>query len=180
MLTGPLLERLDHKKMASQSRMLKGLVPVCKLQRFGQMLAKTDGLIDLELNFCALKEGRTQIRGSAAVDVELICQNCMEPYSFALFCELHFKVVGSDTEFKKFEDDNEVIICEEKEICLADLIEDELIMSLPMIPRHEKSDCPSNDYSQVDFDVPVGEVKKTHRPFAGLAVALAKNEKPEN
>ena len=81
MLTGPLPERLDHRKIASQSRTLKGVVAINNLERFRQMLAKTDGEIALELNFRALKKGGVQIRGSAQVAVEIICQNCLEPYS---------------------------------------------------------------------------------------------------
>ena len=155
-------------------------MPISRLQRFGQLLAKAKGEVALELNFRALKQGGTQICGSAQGAVELICQNCMEPYSFLLDCDILFKVVSSYGEYKQFEDDADVILCEQKEINLADLVEDELIMSLPMIARHENLGCPRNDYRQADFAEAVGEAKKTHRPFAGLAAALEKQDNPEN
>ena len=180
MLTGPLPTRLDHNQMASQARLLKGEVPISQLQRFGAMLADVDGNIDLELSFSKGKHGRTLILGRARVAVGLICQNCMQLFRESLDCGINLQVVSSDKENDFFEDDTDTIVCENMEISLADLIEDELIMSLPMIPRHNENGCHDNEYRQGDSEIVVDEVNKTHRPFAGLAAALKKQDNQEN
>ena len=155
-------------------------MPISRLQRFGAMLYEVDGDIDLELSFSKGKRGTTLILGRVQAAVVLICQNCMQPFRKSLDCDINFQLVGSDREFDQFEDDADAIVCENKEISLADLIEDELIMSVPMIPRHMESECLDNEYRQVDVEIHVDEVKTTHRPFAGMEVALKKQDNQEN
>ena len=180
MLTGPLPARLDHRKMASQAQVLRGAVPISQLPRFGEMLAEADGDIDLVLAFSRGKQGRTQIRGSAQAAVGLICQKCLRPFRQSLDCVINFEVVGSDAGCDQLEDDADTIVCDDKEISLTVLLEDELSMSMPMIPRHTVTQCPSNEYRRVDLELPIDEVKTTHRPFAGLAAAMKKKDNQES
>jgi len=165
--------------MASQARMLKGKVPISELQRFGAMLVDVDGNIDLDLSFSKGKQGRTLILGRARVTVGLICQNCMQAFRESLDCDINFQIVSNDREHELFEDDVDTVVCENIEISLADLIEDELIMSVPMIPRHSENECHDNEYRQGNAEIVVDEINNTHRPFAGLAVALKKQDNLE-
>ena len=181
MLTGPWPVRLDHKKAASQARKIKAQVPIDLLPRFSEILVDSDGDVDIELAFSSSHQGRTRIQGRAQLIVGLICQNCMQPFKQPINCEIDVKLacsnVESDTEVLDCRTD--VIVCNDREISLTDLVEDELIMSLPMIPRHNNLNCVSNEYVWKNIEEDDGENETTHRPFAGLASEMIKKDVKE-
>ena len=76
------------------------------------------------------------------------------------------------------------IICSEKLVSTVDLVEDELILTVPMVPTHQKGECP------LDAEIRKHERKietkgtienkengveepSTYRPFAGLGEQIA-------
>ncbi len=78
-------------------------------------------------------------------------------------------------------EDADGIVTPDKVMAVADLIEDELILTMPMIPRHEEGECPKTEYEQVGIVLPevlevkeVQESQTTYRPFAGLAETIDK------
>ena len=180
MLTGPLPTRLDHRKMASRGQVLKGTIPVDRFVRFSELLTEVDGDIDLDLAFSRGQQGKTNICGSARATVALICQSCLQPFRYELDCKISLNVVASDSEIAELEDNSSVVVCEDSEISLADFLEDELIMSVPMIPRHVEAQCPDNEYRQVDAEAPIEDNTTTHRPFADLAAAIKRQDTKES
>ena len=179
MLTGPLPALVDHRKMASQAKILEGLVPVSQLHRLRDMLAEIDGDVYLKLAFSRGNQERTRISGTTSATVELICQNCLAPYRQDLQCELDLEVVEQESELALLEEDADGFVADSHEIRLVDLIEDELILAVPMIPRHADGECPGREYEQVAVEAPVTP-ETTHRPFAGLAEAIKNKDKAES
>lgn len=180
MLTGPLPALVDHRKMASRQQVLEGSVPLSQLSRFSDMLAQVDGDVDLVLAFSKGNHDWTKVSGSATATVALICQNCMQSYQQSVDCEIDVNIVSREEDLRQLDEDADGFVCTEPQIAVVHLVEDELILATPMIPRHA-GQCPDNDYRQEPENVPeVEEEKTTHRPFAGLAEAMKGLDKPEN
>jgi uncharacterized protein len=120
---------------------------------------------------------RLAIHGSAW----LTCQRCLAPYEQAFNADSTFRIVQTEEEADEFPlDDDEVeVIVGSRHFDLVDLIEEELLLALPLVPKHEV--CPeiheslasgadgAEGVDSVD-DVPEQEIEPEERvnPFAAL------------
>lgn len=101
------------------------------------------------------------------------CQRCLDPMRQTLAFERSFRFVRDEATAEQLDEElEEDVLVWRKDFDLQALVEDELLMELPVAPRHEV--CPSTPPMQVqthDFDA--GEQEKPN-PFAALK-ALKKN-----
>jgi uncharacterized protein len=119
---------------------------------------------------------RMVIHGSAWLE----CQRCLAPYEQAFDVEAAYRIVATEEEADEFPlDDDEVeVIVGSRHFDLVDLIEEELLLSLPLVPKHDV--CPeiheslasgadgAEGVDSVD-DVPEQEVgPERPNPFAAL------------
>jgi uncharacterized protein len=173
MLTGPIPERVDHRKLANQAGLIEGSLPLQCFHRLGEMLLVREGDVYLRLEFSKGEYGSTEVKGSAATEVSLICQSCMEQFRQQLTCELALRLVSDESKLEHLSEDDDAIVVPDKVVSVAELVEDELILAMPMIPRHEEGQCPGTDYEQEEIVQPVVKQENTtHRPFADLAKTM--------
>jgi uncharacterized protein len=81
---------------------------------------------------------RLAIHGSAWLE----CQRCLTPYLQAFNVDATYRIVSTEAEAEEFpldEDDVDVIVGS-AHFDLVDLIEEELLLSLPLVPKHDV--CP--------------------------------------
>lgn len=107
--------------------------------------------------------------------VVLTCQRCLEPLETVLTVERVLRFVRDAELAEQLDEqtDEEDVLVLPRRLNLVELIEDELIMALPIVPRHER--CPAPP--PMVFDDPAGtaapvEVSPPH-PFAVLAALRA-------
>ena len=109
----------------------------------------------------------------AQTELGMQCQRCLEPMRQTLAFERSFRFVRDEATAELLDEELEDdVLVWRKDFDLQALVEDELLMELPVAPRHEV--CPSTPPMQVqthDFDA--GEQEKPN-PFAALK-ALKKN-----
>lgn len=109
----------------------------------------------------------------AQTELGMQCQRCLEPMRQALAFERSLRFVRDEATAEQLDEElEEDVLVWRKDFDLQALVEDELLMELPVAPRHEV--CPSTPPMQVqthDFDA--GEQEKPN-PFAALK-ALKKN-----
>ncbi len=106
-----------------------------------------------------------QLQGS--VDMALVCQRCLEPVSTLVQFDREFRFVESeDVALAEDEDcDEDLLVCS-TQFDLLELVEDELLMALPVSPKHET--CPGElKLSAADSDFEVANERP--KPFAKLA-----------
>ena len=102
------------------------------------------------------------------VSLTLVCQRCMGAVPVPVVVDRWFRFVDSE-EAAEQEDEHsdEDVLVFEKQFRLHDLIEDEILMSVPLVPRHQT--CPRNVIlSAVDTDFELAQATKS-MPFDVLA-----------
>ena len=172
MLTGPLPALVDHSKMATQQAVIEGSVPVSQIARFSAILADSEGEVRLRLEFTRNEHDRTRVTGETTVSVNLMCQNCLQSFSRELQTSLCVTIVPDSEKLQTLDELEDGFISADPMVRLVDLIEDELILSVPMVPRHDFGSCPNEDNStEPASSEDAGEL--THRPFAGLSDQMA-------
>ncbi len=181
MLAGSLPALVDHRKMANQAGELKGSLPVTAFPRFAALLATNTGEVQLSIRFDRDAAYRVSVRGHVDVTGTMVCQSCLKQYNEDMHGELDFLILAKESEIEELEDDQDSIIYSDEKIAVTQLVEDDLILAVPMIPRHP-GECPDSDYAVPDENRGVAENNDstTHRPFAGLAEAMKKQNELES
>lgn len=166
--------RLDVKALALASSELSGHDLLSRYERVSEDLQGHGP--DLTLSWHARGESRLGAAGKAEpwlhLKVEaalpMVCQRCMGPISIPIAIEREFRFVANEEDAAAQDDDSEEdLLVLSREFNLHELIEDELLMGLPLIPRHEV--CPTTVKLEVvdpDFDV---SASAKPNPFAVLA-----------
>jgi uncharacterized metal-binding protein YceD (DUF177 family) len=69
------------------------------------------------------------------------CQRCLTPVDVPLAVERSFRFVADEATAEALDDESEEdLLALSREFDLRELIEDELLMALPVVPRHDE--CP--------------------------------------
>ena len=105
-------------------------------------------------------------RSSSSVD--LICQRCSEKLEHTIFLKSGF-LIKEETQLSEFHIDDHAdydLIESSIKMNVLSLIEDEIILSLPVAPKHENDKC---HYKKTD------EMLNRIHPFADLKQKLYKN-----
>lgn len=177
MTTDAAPQRLDVKAMALRGKPLSGQEPLSNYKRLFPDLQGPAA--DLILTWAAHFETRTGATGGAepwlhlslGTRFPLVCQRCMAPLDLPVSIERAFRFVATELIAEEQDDDSEEdLLVLAREFDLTGLIEDELVMALPLIPRHDV--CPTAlpmTAVDADFDEAAG-IKPN--PFAALSGLL--------
>ena len=81
---------------------------------------------------------RLAVHGSAWLE----CQRCLAPYEQAFDVDATYRLVATEEEAEAYpvDDDELDVIVGSRQFDLVDLIEEELLLSLPLVPKHDV--CP--------------------------------------
>lgn len=165
---GQLPRFADLRRLASHHAVMKGQVAVAELQRFAELLVSSDGECDVELRGELEEEGRCTVLGSAACEVKVLCQRCLEPMILPLSAEIALGVVASDEEAAELPDNLDPVIQGADAVDIYEIVTDELILALPIVSYHAPEDCSvAQDYSTGTQEEEVVAAKPN--PFSVLA-----------
>lgn len=147
-----------------QRNQYSGFIPSKELQRLNESVTHVD--TDILVEFQIL-EGFTElpeIKGHLSSQLTLQCQRCLEDLDIKIDQAFHFYIASNEQKDEELEG-LETIYNENGDMLdLYHLIEDEIILNLPLIPKHE-TEC--NEYLVQQAQQPeIQETKKN--PFEVL------------
>ncbi|AUI66511.1 MULTISPECIES: 23S rRNA accumulation protein YceD [Glaesserella] len=160
---------IDPYKEAQRRMDYEGYISVSLLSRLGESVSNVLGDAQVTLSLYVDPQKLTVIKGTAKVDVELDCQRCGNPYTQTLDCAFSFSPVKNlDLADDLPEIYEPIEVNAFGEINLLEMIEDEFILSLPLVPMHESEHCEVSESEQVFGELPE-ELANKPNPFAILA-----------
>ena len=166
-------DRLDVNGFAKAAATLSGSEPMNHYRRLHAELADPSG--ELAVRWKAEGQSRRGVDGSAVpwlhltarASVPLVCQRCLSPVEVALDVDRWFRfAVDEATASAEDGEADEDVLVAAHDFDLHGLIEDELLMALPVTPRHEVCPAPLR-LSAADPDFDAAESAKPN-PFAVL------------
>ena len=166
----PLPERVNPWQLAVEGGRLDGELALAELPRLAALLDHADGMVSVALEAGIDGDGLRFIRGRLRAEVELICQRCLCPLRLPIVATVSLGLTRGEAEFDHLPDEYEPLLVPERDIAIAGLVEDELLLALPQVPRHEDAqDCEANGYVTSGANAPDAE----HcQPLAALASLL--------
>lgn len=132
---------VDPFRMAEQGRQFKGLVKIGSLKRLVPLLESADGQFEVELAFDVDEIGIKYVCGTLQAVLEMKCQRCLELMQLPLNSEFQLALVESEVEAEQLPETYEPLVVDASPIHLLDMLEDEILLSLPQIPMHSESEC---------------------------------------
>jgi len=132
---------IDPLRLARAGAQLRGRMPMAEMERFALLLAEVPGEAEVAVDFGIDAERRAFMHLRLQAEVMLVCQRCLGPVRHAIEVERLLGVVANESQAEKLPDIYEPLYVTEEPLFLREVIEDELILSLPIVPRHAEGEC---------------------------------------
>lgn len=161
---------IDPVKAAQKRSDYEGFVPLVNLTRLTQSLLNQQGEVTVRVECGTDQQGLTVIQGGASCEVSVTCERCGQAMMLSLDCNFAYTPVkpGDDSALELIPERYDVIEKDEHgEINLRQLVEDELILALPLFPMHDEAVCTVSAASMSFGDI--GPEPEKPNPFAVLA-----------
>ncbi len=134
----------DAFAFARDGRVLEGTLATVSLERLHDLLAEVDGEVVFHLHGFKGERGESLLRLVVTGSIPLSCQRCLEavPYDLDVDSLLELVPAGAELSQDELEDDTRDFLPVERDLDVAELVEDEILLALPVAPRHEKCGLP--------------------------------------
>ena len=160
---------VDPVKSAQRRLNYEGYYSRNQLVRLAEAVNQVLSDVEAELSFTIDPQKLVVMQGKADVDVMLQCQRCGQPFPYHLSYTFNYSPVSNLDQADVLPEIYEPIELNDfGEIDLLAVIEDELLLSLPLVPMHEPEHCEVSEDEQVFGELPE-ELAKKPNPFAVLA-----------
>jgi len=158
--------QIDPRKLALQGIALEGVFAVRDLTRLSASVERVNGALTALLQFSLDESRQPLVTGEASVSVDVICQRCLDVVTVELKTAIALQVVWSEDHIANVAPDYEAWIVVDKIADLDVVIEDELLLALPIVNYHKIEECTGSAFdSKADADM---EEATIDSPFSVL------------
>ncbi len=158
-----LPDTIDFFKQVDRNACYECVWPVSRFDRLKDVINDDKGEVRARLRF-GTRAGVRCLDGTVEADLELRCERCLDPVKQHIEGGFRFGLISTDEEASLLPEEFEPLNVTNAELSVIDLVEDELLLSLPIVAKHAE-ECSeilqkhsNNGKTQHD----------THRPFAAL------------
>ena len=152
--------QIDPIRLADEGIRLHGVLSDSEMPRLREFSIPGSGpaAVAVDLQFERAAQGVRRMQGTIRVCVELLCQRCLKPLVVEIVAQPFLTLLQSDAAT----DDGESLQVTAP-VRLRELVEDELLLAMPMIPMHAEAECAS-----VKKAGPAPVTEEKENPFAVL------------
>ncbi|MEJ6005805.1 DUF177 domain-containing protein [Paucibacter sp. AS339] len=180
-------DKLDVAAFARDAAELSGEIAAVKLARVADAAAPeapanqwpaVSWRIQGERREARGAEAQTWLHLEASALVRLTCQRCLQPVDVPIQLSHAYRFVKDEAEALSIDAESEEdLLVLSRSLDVIEVLEDELLLSLPLVPRHDV--CPQPLVAPVDPALQEGApADERPHPFAALA-ALKKQQGPK-
>ena len=137
---GVIINSIEFARKALE---IHDTIAVSRFSRLREALASSEGALDCRLKGSVSVDGKPRLQLYVQGVLQLSCQRCLEPFEFELDIASSFLIVPDEGAIPSSEDesDDEDYLVAEAHMQVIDLIEDEILLALPLSPKHEIERC---------------------------------------
>ena len=138
---------IDSLEFAQQGRRLQGEIAVAGMDSLQEHLHSNSGTLQYTLLGKIGENGKPRLVCSVRGILVLVCQRCLGPMEFPLVIESTLEPVKGVESFLPLEDEDDLIdtIPADAAMDVRALIEEEVVLSLPIAPVHDMNECGAAD-----------------------------------
>lgn len=161
-----LPDSVDAWRMVAARCSFAGTLPVASLERLGAVLADTAGGVEYTLDFGRDALGTSILTVHAQASLVLTCQRTLERFVLPVTVDSQLGLVRSDGEEAGLPPGCEPLLVVDDRIQPAAVIEDELLLAVPLVPVSPDSEWPAEGVESTAPDAPAASPEDN--PFAVL------------
>lgn len=159
-------------RLADGRRTIGGTMPISRMSRLIPLLVSSEGDATFRLSFGYDAQQRARVRVHVRAPLTLVCQSSLEPYIEHVDQRSTLLIIADVSEQEDLSEQEEFVLVQEGRLAVADLVEDELLLAVPQVPRNPEiqSEAGFADSNEVSSDE-----QEMQRPFEGLAEMMKKH-----
>lgn len=168
MFSGQLPHYIEPRKLADQGGSICGQTTVAALPRLSEFEQSQGEPVDIALTFARSDEdGVRSVQGTISTRLVMTCQRCLEPVTCDVTARVRLALVWSEDDIDAVPERFDPWLVADDKMPLAPLLEEELLLALPLVAMHEQ--CPTQlPVTSVQEDEAASQ-EKADNPFAILA-----------
>src|SRR5689334_17660177 len=149
-------------------------IPISELPRVSHELVGTEGEAKGTVRF-SRQVGQAVADLEVRAEPEVVCQRCMQPMRWPVVVKSRIALVSDYNAADRVPEGLEVFLVEADSVSVRDLVDEEIMLAIPHVPRHEEdSECARRKVRmpgqpEGPEDAPDSQVQK---PFAQLGELL--------
>jgi len=128
---------IDPKRCAKARELCQGRVPLASFNLPAVVLQGSEEVC-YKLKFGVDSEGYVFINGCVEAALQLQCQRCLRSVEYNIHSEFHLSPVQNGENAATLPDRYDAVLMEHDKLSVRQLVEDELILSLPIAPMHNR------------------------------------------
>ena len=136
-MSSRLPKQIDPWRVSEQGLSYTGVVELIDFPRLAPLLIRPQGQVSYAFRFSRDGLGRPLVAGHAQATLWQTCQRCSQPVAVPVDSDFQLVVVEGLDEAAALSEEFDPLLADDAEINLLDLLEDELLLSLPVVARHE-------------------------------------------
>lgn len=168
LMSGALPPFLDLTQATRLDLRLTGSLAVKSLPRLVSALAADSGIASVELQAAPEVGGRIVVTGRIHAPLVMTCQRCLESVTLEVEAEPKLAWVRNDADMEALPPEYDPLLSADGHVAVAGLVEDELLLALPLAPRHADGAC-REIRKPAARSAPATEEENRKNPFADLA-----------
>lgn len=152
----PVIDGLDFARTGAK---LQGALPVADFPRLRDALRTDEGTLHYELRGVPQEQGHPAISLKVDGALQFSCQRCLGALEYPMHIEvlLQLAATQAEAEAEPLQAEGPELVVAGRQMPVRDLVEDELLLAIPLAPRHER--CAGREPQAA---------RDAQSPFAGL------------
>jgi uncharacterized protein len=161
-------QSINPLRLAKSRERIEGSLQLDSFERLKGDLLENTGELKFSLSFDFDESGVCSIESNIDTQITLECQRCFKPVLININKKSLLGVVDSKDEIDNLAKEYEPLQMNEETVSLKQLIEDELLLSIPLSALHAENECAGKTVLDK-----INEAAKP-KPFAALAALKKK------
>lgn len=126
----------DLMSLAERGAVLEGTIELARLARLKDLLNSSEGCAKARMRFRRDEGDMLLMEFECEADLELVCQRCLEAVRHPVREKVDFAIAENEDSLAVLPHGMNLITLNGDRFQPSTLIEDELIVSLPLVPKH--------------------------------------------
>lgn len=130
---------IEPGKWADRTAVLDLAVPLARFTRLLDGALSNEGEVSVHLAFARDARHLPVLAGRLETTLSLECQRCLQAVNVPLSAQVNVFMLHDDADVERLSEAEDFVLADDGELDFPALLEDELILALPLVASHE--DC---------------------------------------